>query len=213
VGKAAKHARKKSSASPAARPLACAGAEDWSAWLAKNHAASEGIWLLIAKKGSGRASVTYAEAVDGALAWGWIDSQKQAHDDTAWLQRFTPRKPKSPWSKINRDKANALVRAGRMEAPGLAEIERAKRDGRWDAAYDSARGSKVPPDLAASLARNERAAAFFATLDAANRYAILWRLQTAKKPETRARRLAKFVAMLARRERLHELPKTDRRRK
>lgn len=206
MGKTTKKAKGKASSPASAAPLACASPADWHAWLAAHHASSSGVWLLIAKKGSGRASPTYAEAVDAALAWGWIDGQKGKHDDTAWIQRFTPRKPKSPWSKINRDKATALIRAKRMHAPGLAEIERAKRDGRWNAAYDSASTAKVPPDLAAALARNRRAAAFFAAIDGANRYAILWRLQTAKKPETRALRLAKFVAMLARGERIHPLP-------
>ena len=193
-------------------PLKCARAEDWHAWLAAHHATSSGVWLLIAKKGSGRSSPTYAEAVEGALAWGWIDGLKHAHDATAWLQRFTPRKPKSPWSKINREKATALIEAGRMEAPGLAEVERAQADGRWKSAYDSARTAQVPADLRAALAANRRAAAFFAELDRANRYAILWRLQTAKRPETRAKRLASFVAMLARRERIHALPGTGRKR-
>jgi len=188
------------------RPLECATAGDWHAWLAQHHAASSGVWLLIAKQGGGRKTPTYAEAVDGALTWGWIDSQKQKHDDTAWLQRFTPRKPRSPWSRINRGKATALIASRKMEAPGLAEVERARRDGRWRAAYDSARSAKVPADLAAALAANKRAASFFADIDAANRYAILWRLQTAKKPETRARRLARFVARLARHERIHALP-------
>ena len=203
---ALKPTKKKSEA-----PLACARFQDWHAWLAAHHATSSGVWLLIAKKGSGRPSPTYAEAVDGALAWGWIDGQKQKHDATAWLQRFTPRTPKSPWSRINRDKAKALIAAGKMKAPGLAVIESAKADGRWESAYDSARTAQVSADLRAALARNRRAAAFFAELDGANRYAILWRLQTAKKPETRAKRLANFVAMLARHERIHALPKTRRR--
>lgn len=193
------------------RPLECATADDWHAWLAKHHAASSGVWLLIGKQGGKRKTLTYAEAVDRALAWGWIDSQKQKHDDTAWLQRFTPRKPRSPWSRINRDKASALIASGKMEAPGLAEVERARRDGRWKAAYDSARSARVPTDLAAALAANRRAASFFADIDAANRYAILWRLQTAKKPETRARRLALFVAMLARHERIHAVRATAKR--
>ncbi|MFL5352197.1 YdeI/OmpD-associated family protein [Archangium sp.] len=180
-----------------------ASAGDWSRWLATHHASSKGVWLKLAKKGAAGSALNYAEALDVALAWGWIDSQKQAHDDSAWLQRFTPRGPRSPWSKINRDKATALIAAGRMEAPGLAEVQRAQQDGRWDAAYDSARTSTVPEDLEAALAANTRAAAFFSTLDGANRYAILYRVQTAKKPETRARRIAEFVAMLARHETLH----------
>ena len=209
---AGKPTRRKDARASTEAPLACARAADWHAWLAAHHASSSGVWLLIAKKGSGRASPTYAEAVEGALAWGWIDGQKQKHDASAWLQRFTPRTPRSPWSKINRDKATALIEAGKMRAPGRAAVERARADGRWDSAYDSARTSRVPADLRAALAKNRRAAAFFAALDGANRYAILWRLQTAKRPETRSKRLASFVAMLARHERIHALPETGRKR-
>ena len=150
-----------------------------------------------------RDALTYASALDVALAWGWIDSQKQALDDTAWLQRFTPRTARSPWSKINRAKAEALIANGRMEAPGLAEVARAKSDGRWDRAYDGARTSTIPSDLAEAFARNPRARAFFETLDAANRYAILYRVTTAKRPETRAQRIATFVAMCAAHETIH----------
>ena len=175
----------------------------WARWLAANHASSRGVWLALAKKGAAHATVTYAEALDEALAWGWIDGQKRPQDESVWLQRFTPRKARSPWSKINRDKVAVLTRAGRMEAPGIAEVERAKSDGRWEAAYDSAKTSTVPEDLAAALAANPRAQSFFATVDAANRYAVLYRVQTAKKPETRAKRIADFVAMLARGETLH----------
>ena len=174
-----------------------------AAWLAKNHDKSDGVWLKLAKKGARTPSVTYAEAVEVALAWGWIDGQKQALDDDWWLQKLTRRSAKSLWSKINRDKATALIAAKKMHPPGVAEVERAKRDGRWDAAYDSPSSSKVPDDLRAALEGNARAAAFFATIDATNRYAILWRIQTAKKPETRARRVGELVAMLARRELLH----------
>jgi uncharacterized protein YdeI (YjbR/CyaY-like superfamily) len=158
--------------------------------------------LRIAKKGAKR-TITYAEALDVALAWGWIDSQKRALDAHAWIQRFSPRKADSPWSKINRAKAEALIAAKAMEAPGLAEVDRAKRDGRWERAYDGARSSSVPADLAAALARNARAKAFFEALDGANRYAILYRVQTAKKPETRADRIQRFVGMCARHETLH----------
>lgn len=182
--------------------LAFARAPDWHAWLASHHGSSQGVLLRIAKKGAQK-SITYAEALDVALAWGWIDSQKRALDANAWLQRFTPRKAKSPWSKINRTKAEALIAARTMQPPGLAEVERAKRDGRWERAYDGARTSAVPADLAAALARNARARAFFETLDGANRYAILWRIQTAKKPETRAERITRFVAMCARHETIH----------
>jgi len=177
-------------------------AADWHAWLAAHHQSSPGVLLRIAKK-SARKTMTYAEAIDVALTWGWIDSRKQALDESAWLQRFTPRTAKSPWSKINRAKAEALIASGKMQPPGLAEVERAKHDGRWERAYDGARTSSVPADLAAALARNARARGFFETLDAANRYAILWRVQTAKKPETRAERITRFVAMCARHETIH----------
>jgi uncharacterized protein YdeI (YjbR/CyaY-like superfamily) len=174
----------------------------WSAWLRSNHARSQGVLLRIAKKGA-KKTISYAEALDVALAWGWIDSHKRALDANAWIQRFSPRKADSPWSKINRAKAEALIAAGAMEAPGLAEVDRAKRDGRWERAYDGARSSSVPADLADALARNARAKAFFETLDGANRYAILYRVQTAKRPETRADRIQRFVGMCARHETIH----------
>jgi uncharacterized protein YdeI (YjbR/CyaY-like superfamily) len=183
----------------------------WHAWLAKHHASATAVLLMITKQGAKPPTLSYAEALDVALAWGWIDGQKRAHDDRAWLQRFTPRRPTSAWSKINRDKAEALVRAGKMQPAGLAEMERAKQDGRWDRAYDSARTAQVPDDLAAALAANPGAGTFFATLDATNRYAILYRVQTVRRAATRAARIAKFVAMLARRETLH--PPRQRRRK
>jgi uncharacterized protein YdeI (YjbR/CyaY-like superfamily) len=175
----------------------------WETWLAANHASSRGVWLKLAKKAAGVASVTYPEALDVALAWGWIDGQKGSLDDAWWLQKFTPRGAKSVWSKVNREKVQALVDAGKMKPSGLAAVELAKADGRWDAAYDSPSKVTVPEDLAAALAANPRASAFFATLNAANRYAILWRVHTAKKAETRARRIADFVAMLARNEKPH----------
>jgi uncharacterized protein YdeI (YjbR/CyaY-like superfamily) len=180
-----------------------ADAQAWSRWLAGHHASSRGIWLKIAKKGSKSPSVTYAGALEAALAWGWIDGQKGKLDDAWWLQRFTPRGPKSIWSKINRDKATALIEAGEMKPAGLAEVERAKADGRWEAAYDSQSRAAVPPDLAAALAANPRAARFFETLESHNRYAILLRIHTAKKRETRAARIEKFVAMLGRHEKVH----------
>ena len=183
--------------------LAFADVRAFDAWLKKNHASSTGLWLKLAKKAAGVPSVSYAEAVEVALCWGWIDGQKQSHDDRFWLQRFCPRGKKSLWSKINREKATKLIAAGKMRPAGLAEIERAKTDGRWDAAYDSPSGSTVPEDFARALADNARAAKFFATIDATNRYAMLWRVQTAKKAETRARHIEKFVGMLARGELLH----------
>ena len=190
--------------------ISFATARAWSEWLEAHHASSRGVWLKLAKKAANSTSLTYPSALDVALAWGWIDGQKNKFDDAWWLQRFTPRTTKSPWSKINRAKAEALIASGKMEAPGLAEIERAKRDGRWERAYDGARASSVPADLAAAFARNARARAFFAALDGANRYAILYRVQTAKKPEARAERIAQFVEMCARQETIHprRQPKT-----
>jgi uncharacterized protein YdeI (YjbR/CyaY-like superfamily) len=175
----------------------------WRAWLAEHHESSRGVWMKLAKKGSGTQSITYAEALDVALAWGWIDGQKKSVDEAWWLQKFTPRGDKSMWSKINRTRAEALIAAGEMKPKGLAEVERAKRDGRWEAAYDSPNSAAVPPDLAAALIASPRAAAFFAKLDARNRYAVLWRIQTAKQAATRADRVARFVAMLAKGEKLH----------
>ena len=188
--------------------LLLATTADWSAWLAANHAQASGVLLRLSKKGrprtaSSEGALTYAQALEVALAWGWIDSQKRPLDEDAWLQRFTPRRPKSPWSKINREKAEALIARGAMKPAGLAEVERARLDGRWERAYDGARASTVPADLAAALARDRRALAFFEALDGANRYAILYRVQTAKRPETRAERIARFVAMCARHETLH----------
>lgn len=183
--------------------LSFADASAWARWLAANHASSKGVWLAIAKKGASHVTVTYAEALDEALAWGWIDSHKRSHDESAFLQRFSPRVARSPWSKINRDKVAVLLEAGRMEAPGLAEVERAKADGRWDMAYDSPKNATVPEDLAAALDERPQAKSFFAKVDGANRYAVLYRVQTAKKPETRARRIAELVAMLERGETIH----------
>ena len=182
--------------------LAFSSVGKWSAWLKSNHARSQGVWLRLAKKGA-QDGITYPEALDVALVWGWIDSQKRALDAEAWLQRFSPRKAASPWSKINRSKAEALIAAGTMEAPGLAEVERAKRDGRWERAYDGARSATVPPDLAKAFARNAPARAFFETLDSTNRFAILYRVQTAKSPETRAGRIERLVAMCALGETIH----------
>ncbi len=175
----------------------------WTTWLEKNHAKSTGVWLRIAKKDGEVKSVSYAEALDVALCYGWIDGQKKGFDESAWLQKFTPRGPRSIWSKINREKAEQLVKSGQMQPAGLAAIEQAKRSGQWIAAYDSQRTIGVPDDLQAALDQNPAAQAFFATLDSANRYAILWRVQTAKKAATRTRRIEQFVIMLAHHEKLH----------
>lgn len=172
-------------------------------WLAKNHASASGVWLKLAKSASGVASIRYAEAVEVALVWGWIDGQARRLDDTWYVQRFTPRTARSIWSVINREKALALIEAGKMKPPGLAQVERARNDGRWERAYTSPSRSAVPEDLAAALKKDARAAAFFSKLDAQNRYAILHRLMTAVKPETRKKRLDTFIAMLSRGEKLH----------
>jgi uncharacterized protein YdeI (YjbR/CyaY-like superfamily) len=176
---------------------------DLEAWLEESHASSEGIWLKIAKKGSGLESVTYAEALELALCFGWIDSQKRSFDEKHFLQRFTPRRPRGKWSRINRDKADELIAAGAMRPAGMSEVKAAKADGRWEAAYEGQRKATVPEDLQGELDRNDAAREFFATLDSASRYAIVYRLNDAKKPETRERRLRKFVAMLERGEKIH----------
>lgn len=183
--------------------LPFASRQAWQDWLADNHETSAGLWLKIAKRESGLATVSYAEAVEIALCFGWIDGQKRALDEVHWLQRFGPRRPRSKWSKVNREKAEALIGSGQMRPAGLREVELAQADGRWEAAYEGQRTSTVPPDLAAALADNDAAREFFATISGANRYAILYRVADAKRPETRARRIATYVAMLAEHKTLH----------
>ncbi|MGE5133199.1 MAG: YdeI/OmpD-associated family protein [Gemmatimonadota bacterium] len=175
----------------------------WDAWLAGQHAASPGAWLRIARKGAPEPTVSYADALTVALCHGWIDGQKGRLDESYWRQRFTPRRPGSRWSKINADKAAALIEAGLMKPAGLREVEAARADGRWDSAYASQSRATVPEDLALALAADERAGAFFAALDSANRYAILYRIAEAKRPDTRARRIATFVAMLHEHQKIH----------
>lgn len=196
-----------STAGPARRDdlpvLGFPSAAAWQAWLAEHHATSSGLWLKIPKKGSGVESVTYAEAVDVALRFGWIDGQSRRFDDDFWLQRFTRRASRSKWSKLNRARATELIEAGEMAPAGLQEVERAKADGRWDAAYDAPSSATVPEDFSRRLERDRAAREFFATLDSRNRYAILHRIQDAKKPETRARRIEKYVEMLRNRERIY----------
>jgi uncharacterized protein YdeI (YjbR/CyaY-like superfamily) len=174
----------------------------WEHWLVAN-AASKGLWLKIAKKDSGIATVTYDQALEVALCHGWIDGQKRGFDGEYFLQRFTPRRPKGLWSKINIGKVERLIAEGRMRPAGQREVDAAKADGRWDAAYDGARNMDVPPELAAALAKNRKARTFFETLDKTNRYSVCWRVQTAKKPETKAKRVETLVAMLARGEKIH----------
>jgi uncharacterized protein YdeI (YjbR/CyaY-like superfamily) len=191
-------------ASPDEYPiLLFADADAWEAWLSTHHDAERGVWLRLAKKAAALSSVSYAEALDVALCHGWIDGQKRTFDADSWLQKFTPRGKRSTWSRVNRDKVEALTAAGRMRPAGLAAVEAARADGRWDRAYDSPAAATVPPDLRAALDASPDAAAFFATLDGANRYAVLWRVQTAARPETRARRIEQLVSRLARGERLH----------
>ena len=183
--------------------LAFPSDEAWEAWLEEHHATSDGVWVKIAKKASGIPTVAYPQVLDIALCFGWIDGQRKALDEDHFLQRFTPRRARSRWSQINREKAEALTKAGRMRPAGLAEVERAKADGRWDAAYAGVRTMAVPDDLQAELDARPEAAAFFKQLSSQNRYSILYRLHDAKRPETRARRLAQFVAMLEAGETLH----------
>jgi uncharacterized protein YdeI (YjbR/CyaY-like superfamily) len=175
----------------------------WEAWLAQQHATSAGLWLRIAKAGSGVRSVSYAEALDVALCYGWIDGQKKSFDDTTWLQKFTPRGKRSMWSKINREKVQRLIESGRMQPVGLDAVERAKANGQWDAAYDSHRTAAIPEDFQRALDARPRAKAFFATVNSTNRYAILFRIQTVKRAETRAKKIAQFVDMLERHETIH----------
>lgn len=178
-------------------------ASDWKKWLEKNHAKSMGIWLRFFKKKSGVPSITYAEALDEALCFGWIDSQLQKYDEISYLQKFTPRRAKSIWSKRNIEHVARLVKEGRMQPVGKKEMEAAKTDGRWQLAYDSSGTMEVPKDFLTELSKNKKAKAFFEKLNRANTYAIAWRLQTAKRPETRARRMKTLLAMLAEGKKLH----------
>jgi uncharacterized protein YdeI (YjbR/CyaY-like superfamily) len=177
--------------------------KDFAAWLEKNHKTSPALWVRIAKKNSSVSSITYGEGVEVALCYGWIDAQKLPEDETAWLQRFMPRRPRSIWSKVNREKVLALIASGEMKPAGLEEIDRARKDGRWEAAYDSPSAAAVPADFEKELDRHPKAKAFYKTLNRANSYAILWRLQTAKKAETRAKRMRSFIEMLEKGETLH----------
>jgi uncharacterized protein YdeI (YjbR/CyaY-like superfamily) len=203
-----KNALKKTSAKKSAQIKAGAARlfknqSAWSAWLEKNHRGSTGIWLRLAKKNSRLQSVTYAQALEAALCYGWIDGQKKPESEQAWLQRFCPRSAKSIWSKINREKALALIKSGKMKPAGHEAIEQARSNGQWDSAYDSPGRAVVADDFQASLKASPKAKSFFETLDRANRYAILFRIQTAKKPETRARNIQKFIVMLERGEKIH----------
>ena len=196
-------ASKKAAAPPDIPIVPFADQVAWNKWLDKHHTTSVGIWIRIAKKGSGIPSVSHPEALDVALCYGWIDSQRKGYDEKTFIQKFTPRGARSIWSVINRNKAVALLESGKMMPAGISEMERAKKDGRWDAAYASQATIEIPPDLQAALDAKPRAARFFATLTSQNRYAILFRVHNAKRAETRARRIADFVAMLERHETIH----------
>ena len=178
-------------------------ASSWERWLKEHHTKANGVWIKMARKGSGVASVTHDEALDVALCYGWIDGQRKASDNTYFLQKFTPRRPRSLWSKRNIEKVAALTAAKRMQPTGQAAVEAAKKDGRWDAAYDSPRNMVVPDDFLEALEKNKGAKAFFSTLNRTNLFSIAWRLNTARTPETRKRRLDKLLAMLEKEEKLH----------
>jgi uncharacterized protein YdeI (YjbR/CyaY-like superfamily) len=171
--------------------------QDWERWLTEHHAGPEGIWLKIAKKETGIPSVNYSEALDSALCFGWIDGQKASFDDQYWLQKFTPRRPKSIWSKVNCDKATALIAEGRMQPAGIRQVELAKADGRWESAYESQSKITVPADFQSELDKNQKAKDFFSTLNSINRYAILFRIHSAKRPATRSARINRFIEMLS----------------
>lgn len=175
----------------------------WAQWLAANHEQRDGVWLRFFKKASNVPSLSYADALEEALCYGWIDGQVKKYDAHSYLQKFTPRRKRSVWSKLNVARATRLIDAGRMQPAGLRQVDDARRDGRWNDAYDSPSRSTLPDDLLAALSKNKKARAFFETLNKTNRYAITWRLQTARKPETRGRRLKAIVAMLARHEAFH----------
>jgi uncharacterized protein YdeI (YjbR/CyaY-like superfamily) len=181
-----------------------AGPEEFRAWLREHHDSSPGIWLKIAKKGSDLTTTTYDEAVEVALAFGWIDGQARRGDETHWLQGFTRRRPRSPWSRRNRERAEALIDAGAMEPNGLAEVERARADGRWDRAYEGQRTAEPPADFLQALEGRPAAKAFYEGLNSVNRYAIYYRIQDSKRAETRARKIAKFVDMLERGEKVYD---------
>jgi len=210
---AAKKLPQKSSKTPAkgAKPApkaelpvrAFATAAAFERWLSTHHAKSPGIWLRLMKKSSTQRGVTYAEALDVALMFGWIDGQTKTYDAESWIRKFVPRGARSIWSKINRDKALALIADERMQPAGLEQVERAKKDGRWHAAYDSPRNAKPPADFAAALAASPRATAFFATLNGANRYSVLFRVQAPKKPETRVRKIRELIEMLEQGQKIH----------
>ncbi len=177
--------------------------QDWEAWLNEHHTDTKGLWLKIAKKETGIPSVSYPEALESALCYGWIDGQKASCDDKYWLQKFTPRSPKSMWSKVNCDKATELIATARMQPAGLRQVQLARADGRWDLAYESQSKITIPDDFQRELDNNQQAKEFFNTLNSVNRYAILRRIQISKKPETRTARIQKFIDMLSKHQKLY----------
>ena len=177
--------------------------QDWERWLTEHHTDTVGIWLKIAKKETGIPSVNYSEALDSALCYGWIDGQKASFDDQYWLQKFTPRRPKSIWSKVNCDKATALIAEGRMQPEGIRQVELAKADGRWESAYESQSKITIPDDFQSELDKNQKAKDFFSTLNSINRYAILFRIHSAKRPATRSARINKFIEMLSNNQKIY----------
>jgi uncharacterized protein YdeI (YjbR/CyaY-like superfamily) len=183
--------------------LSFASSEEWSKWMEENHAKSNGVWLRFFKKDSGEKTVTYSEALEEALCYGWIDGQVNKFDDQSYIQRFTPRRPKSIWSKRNTEKAERLIREGKMKKAGMEQVELAKADGRWQQAYDSSTNMKLPEDFLQELSKNKKAKTFFEGLNKTNQYAIAWRLQTAKKPETREKRLKEILAMMREGKKFH----------
>lgn len=178
-------------------------AKEWEKWMSKNYASSKGVWLRFYKKASAMPSISYPEAVEVSLCYGWIDGQANKYDENSYLQRFTPRRPKSIWSKKNIEKVTGLIATGKMKAGGLKEIEAAKADGRWEKAYDSPASMEIPNDFLEELSKNPRAKKFFGTLNRTNIYSITWRLQTAKKPETRAKRMKVILEMLSKKQKFH----------
>jgi uncharacterized protein YdeI (YjbR/CyaY-like superfamily) len=185
------------------KTLSFKSSADFRCWLEQNHATADGIWLRIFKNGSGEKSITYAEALDECLCFGWIDGQKQPGDECSWLQRITPRRARSAWSNANTQHVERLIKTGRMTRAGLAAVEAAKADGRWQAAYESPRNASPPEDFLKAMRKDKKVKAFFETLNKANVYAIVYRLRTAKKPETRERRMKMILEILARGEKLH----------
>jgi uncharacterized protein YdeI (YjbR/CyaY-like superfamily) len=183
--------------------ISFASSEEWRKWIEENHTKSNGVWLRLFKKDSDEKTVTYAEAVEEALCYGWIDGQKNKYDAESYIQKFTPRRPKSIWSKINTEKAERLIQEGKMAKAGMQQVELAKADGRWQQAYDSPENMKMPEDFLQQLSKNKKAKAFFDGLNKANLYAIAWRLQTAKKPETRDKRMKEILVMMSEGKKFH----------